>query len=351
MKTDWGSLNKNVELSGSQKIGRIIKKNREHYTIVSNTETYKGSVSGKFRHNSTSAASMPVIGDWVIFEKSDNLAIIKSVISRKSIISRKVAGITTEEQPIAANIDVIGIVMGLDGGRNYSPRTLERYLTIAWDSGALPVVILNKADLADDPESIKAEAEFISPGVEVILSSAVTGLGTEPIRDHIKDGETAVFIGPSGVGKSALTNRLLGLETQKTGETRQSDKKGKHTTTASSMFKLPNKGILIDSPGLKEIQLWGDEDSLDHVFEEIAEFAKNCKFKDCSHEVEPGCTVQQALAEGQLDPLRYNNFLDLKKELIYLESKQDEKARRDWHEKNKKLGKMYKEVLSKKVIY
>ena len=258
-------------------------------------------MKGSFRYQSHTVLDLPVTGDWVVIGKENDNALIERVLPRSSVLSRKVAGRTTEEQPIAANIHYVGIVLGLDGGRNYSTRKLERYLTIAWNSGAQPVVILNKSDLAENAESIKREAEFIALGVEIILTSAETGEGVDELKSLISADKTLILIGPSGVGKSALTNRILGVEIQRLGEIRKADKRGRHTTTCAQMVIVPQGGQLIDSPGLKEIQLWGSDEGLDSVFQEIADIAEDCRFRDCSHTGEPSCAVQKALSEGSLD--------------------------------------------------
>ncbi len=340
-----------VDLDEKQNIGRIINRNRDKYQLVYNGNIFEAVITGKLFYNSLENSQLPVTGDWVLFEIKQNLAIVKQLLPRITVISRKVAGTTTEEQAISANIDIVGIVFSLDGGRNYNSRTLERYLTIAWNSGAKPLVILNKADLSDAPEAIKAEAKYVAPGAEVIITSAESGEGIDILRSNIPSGKTVVFIGPSGVGKSALTNALLGNNLQKTGAIRDADKRGRHTTTNSKMIKIPKAGMLIDSPGLREIQLWGDQEGLDSVFEEITEIASACKFRDCTHMGEPGCAVQQALAEGTLDANRYQSYLELKKELAYLESRQNGKARQERKTKSKKFGKFVKDMKNKKIIY
>ena len=351
MNSNWGYYPDEKLPEGDVPAGRIISRNREIYLLADGKKIYNARVTGKMVYQAEESAELPVVGDWVVYEMHDDLAVVKEILPRFSVISRKAAGVTTEEQPIAANINTAAIVFGLDGGRNYNSRALERYLTIAWNSGAQPLVILNKADLCDDPEAVKNEAEFTAPGVDVIVASAKTGEGVELVRSKVPSGSSIVFIGPSGVGKSALTNALLGTEKQLTGETRENDKRGRHTTTSSVMTVIPGGGVLIDSPGLKEIQLWGESESLDPVFEEITALAEECKFGDCSHQGEPGCAVQQALADGTLDQSRYESYLELKRELAYLETKQDERARHEFRARNKRFGKMIKDMKKGKVIY
>jgi ribosome biogenesis GTPase / thiamine phosphate phosphatase len=352
MKNKWGIYPDNNIPEKNKFIGRIVsRRNRDFYLIADDKEMYTARLTGSILHSVKEAAELPVVGDWVCYEVHDNLAIIKQILPRVSVISRKMAGSTTEEQPMAANINIVAIVFGLDGGRNYNSRALERYLTLAWNSGARPVVILNKADVCSNPEAVKIEAEYIAPGVDVILTSAIQGDGVNLLRSMLSESLTIVFIGPSGVGKSALSNALLGSKSQQTGELRESDKRGKHTTTSSMMFPIPGGGVLIDSPGLKEIQLWGELENVDAVFNEISVLADFCRFNDCTHQGEPGCAVQKALADGNLDPIRYDSFLELKKELIYLEAKKDERARHQLRAKEKKIGKMIKDMKKRKIVY
>ena len=342
---------KNMTGEENGRTGRVISAIREHYIIRSGTAETNAVIRGAVRYQAVENADLPVVGDMVRFISDNDLAVITEILPRKSVISRKCAGVTTEEQPIAANIDYVGIVMGLDGGRNYNIRALERYLTIAWNSGAQPLVILNKADLCDDPDPYKAEAEDNAPGVRVLITSAGNGDGVDDIRHILADMKTLVLIGPSGVGKSALTNRLLETERQSTGETRESDKRGRHTTTASRLFDIPGGGRLIDSPGLKEVQLWGEENGIDSVFEEIAELAKDCRFSDCSHTGEPGCAVQKALNEGTLNEKRYQSYLELQREVRFLETKTSERAKFQERARQKKFGQMIKDMKNKKEVY
>ena len=351
MKNKWGVYPGNNIPGENKCIGRIISRNRDLYLIADDNDIYNARLRGNILHSINEAAELPVVGDWVCYEVHDNLAIIKQLLPRFSAISRKVAGDTTEEQPIAANINIVAIVFGLDGGRNYNSRALERYLTLAWNSGAQPLVILNKSDLCSDPQSVKNEAEYVAPGVDVILTSAKQGDGVNLLRSMLLDSLTIVFIGPSGVGKSALSNALLGSESQQTGLLRESDKRGKHTTSSSMMYCVQGGGVLIDSPGLKEIQLWGELENVDAVFDDISALAASCKFNDCTHQGEPGCAVQNALAEGTLDPIRYDSYLELKKELVYLEAKKDERARHQLRSKDKKFGKMLKDMKNRKIVY
>ncbi len=305
--------------------GRIIKESRHLFQIADTDQIYNAEISGSFRYKAVHASDYPVIGDWVMFRKGDKeFCLIEEVLKRKSCFSRQAAGTKTEEQVIAANIDIIGLVFGIHGGRNFTAGGLERYLTLAWDSGAKPVVILNKADLAseEDRERAVLTAENSAPGVNVHIVSAVSGEGLEQLISGLKAGTTIAFTGPSGVGKSTIINSLAGKSLQKTNAQREGDLRGMHTTSHRELFLLPTGVMLIDSPGLREIQLWADDESLSETFSDIEEFAKNCRFGDCSHQGEPGCAVQKALSEGMLEYRRYENYLELMKELNYLKNKE-----------------------------
>ena len=325
--------------------GRIIRETRHLYQIAAGENIYTGEISGAFRYKSASVSDYPVIGDWILFRKEGgDLCIIEEVLKRKSSFSRKSAGEKTEEQIIAANIDYIGLVFGIHGGRNFTEGALERYITLAWESGAIPVVILNKADLADEEDREKAvlTAEYCAPEVDIYLISARTGEGVDRLISSLKPGKTIAFTGPSGVGKSTLINTVAGKELQKTNEQRKGDLKGVHTTTHRELFLLDSGVMLIDSPGLKEIQLWAGEKSANETFSDIAELSEKCRFNDCSHQGEPGCAVQEALLSGELDYRRYENYLDLMREINYLKTRIDEQAARDERDKWKNISKLQK---------
>jgi ribosome biogenesis GTPase / thiamine phosphate phosphatase len=249
---------------------------------------------------------------------------IGAVLPRKSVFSRKAAGVATEEQPVAANIDVIFIITGLD--LNFNARRIERYLSLAWESGAAPVVLLNKSDLCADAEGKKQEVEAIASGVDVCLLSAFNKAEVDKLYRYITPGKTIAFLGSSGVGKSTIINSLLGGDLLKTGEVSELGSRGRHTTTFRELIILPNGGMVIDTPGMRELQVWGEREGLDHAFEDIAELSKGCRFKDCSHEAEPGCAVREAIDGGALDQKRFANFVKLKKEFAYLSDRQTMKA-------------------------
>ncbi len=307
---------------------RVILLNRGHYLLQTGKAEIEASLTGRLRHEAQSAADLPAVGDWVVIKLAADgaSAVIHDVLPRKTRLSRNVAGSKTEEQVVAANVDTVFLVMGLDG--DFNLRRMERLLATAWEGGALPVVVLNKADLSDDAEGRRRDVERVAPGVVVLSLSAQEDRGLEQLHPFLKVGETVVLIGSSGVGKSTLINRLLGREAMRTAGVRAGDDRGRHTTTHRQMFELPGGGLLIDNPGLREIQLWSSGGALGDTFEEIEALAEKCRFGDCQHSSEPGCAVLAAVGEGILAEDRLNSHRNLQKELRYLEIKQDEGAER-----------------------
>ena len=304
--------------------GRVAVERKNSYLIYTGAGEYAAEVSGKLLFSADSPADLPKVGDWVaaaVFE-SEGKAIIHQVLPRKSSFSRKVAGNRTYEQIIATNIDTLFVMQGLDN--DYNPRRLERYLVMAYESGANPVIVLNKSDLCDNAAEKAAEVETVAAGVPVLALSAKTSQGLAPLLDFIKPGWTVAFIGSSGVGKSTLINTLLGSEVQKTGEVRLDDARGRHTTTQRELILMPQGGLLIDTPGMREMQLWSAGDGLADTFADIDRLAAGCHFRDCTHTREVKCAVLAALDSGELDARRYQSYLKLQKELAYLaESTQD----------------------------
>lgn len=278
----------------------------------------------------------PALGDWVVAEPlpgEPDKALIVAVLPRRTRFSRKKAGETTAEQVIVANVDVVFVVAAL--GLEFNVRRLERYLAAARMSGAQPVVLLNKADLKPDREEELAQASGIVEGVPAFAVSAATGLGLEKVREYLSAGRTAAFLGSSGVGKSSLINALLGSDVQAVQEVRAHDEQGKHTTSSGKLIPLPSGGVLIDTAGMRELQLWEAEEGVEAVFQEIEDAALRCRFSDCKHDTEPGCAVKEGVKDGTITRERFESWSKLQGELRHLASKQDEAedARRKREEK------------------
>jgi ribosome biogenesis GTPase / thiamine phosphate phosphatase len=321
---------------------RVTSESRGSFQVMCAYGELDAVITGKMRLHGV----RPVVGDWVVvipLEK-ENKGIIHAVLSRKSKFSRKVAGECTEEQVISANIDTVFIVNGLDGGRNLNLRRIERYLTLAWNSGAVPVIILNKADLCADVDVRLRDVEEIAPGAPVFAVSAREQTGLDQMKQYLKFGETAAFLGSSGVGKSALINALLGEEKQQTGEVRQDDLAGRHTTTSRQLICLPDGGLVIDTPGMRELQMWGGEENLQGTFSDIKELALKCRFNDCTHTEEPGCAVQAAVENGDVSNERLESYRKLQLELNYSAAREENRTRQYEKMRWKKVAKLVKEI-------
>jgi ribosome biogenesis GTPase len=288
------------------------------------TGDIRGKVPGKLLHDAVERSELPAVGDWVALEQvgSDD-AIIRGILPRRSKFSRKVAHFSTEEQIVATNIDFIFVVTSLNSDVNL--RRIERYLTMAWEGGASPVLLLTKADLAEDVAGTMADVESVAPGVPVHVTSSIDGTGIQELAEYFSGGRTAALLGSSGTGKSTLINVLIGEDTQKVQDIREDDK-GRHTTTYRELIVLPSGGVVIDTPGMREIQLWDADEGLDGAFNDIAELAAGCRFRDCSHQKEPGCAVQAAATDGTLLPERFESYMKLQRELAHLARRQDQRA-------------------------
>jgi ribosome biogenesis GTPase / thiamine phosphate phosphatase len=305
--------------------GRISVEHKGLYDVLTEHGELLGEITGKIRFNATGRHDYPAVGDWVAISAvpQEGKAYIHGILPRKSKFSRKAAGLTTEEQIVATNVDTVFLVNALN--QDFNLRRLERYLLMAWESGATPVIVLSKADLCDDVQKYMDEVETIAFGVPTFAVSAESGIGLDALSSFIKEGETVALLGSSGVGKSTLANKLFGQEVLKTNDIREEDGKGKHTTTHRELLVLENGGILIDTPGMRELQLWEGDNSLSQSFQDIEAFAEQCRFRDCTHNNEPGCGVQTAIETGELDEERYNSFLKLQRELAYFARKEDQK--------------------------
>ena len=313
--------------------GRVCAASREFCRLL----TEGGERRAVFGHD---AATVPVAGDWVAV--GDGM--IQSILPRRTKVSRKAAGRSTAEQVLAANVDVAFVVMGLDG--DFNLRRVERYLVAAWQSGARPVILLNKADLHRNTDGQVVAVEALAPGVPVLALSAATGEGLDQLDGIVHPGETAVLLGSSGTGKSTLVNRLLGAQCQHTASVRESDSRGRHTTSHRELFRLPSGWLLVDTPGLRELQLWAGGEALDRAFSDIEELAQECRFRDCRHQGEPGCAVARAVAEGSLDEARLANFDKLQREVAYTNRRQDQASalaeKRRWKAIHKAQREFYK---------
>ncbi len=282
------------------------------------------------------STSRAVAGDWVALARPDghDMPIIQTILPRKSAFTRQDPGEETGEQVLITNIDVVFVVQSMSGS-GVNQRRLERELVLAWESGATPVVVLTKADMAADVEQQRALAEEAAYGVDVIVESAVTLEGVEDVRAHVPPGTTAAFLGGSGVGKSTLVNHLVGDEVQQTAAVRERDDKGRHTTVAREIVTVPGGGVLIDTPGMRAIALWDADEGMGAAFPDIEALAEQCRFRDCRHEAEPGCAVVAAVEDGSLPARRLQSYRDLRRELDALALRQDEKA---WKASEKKAG-------------
>ena len=324
---------------------RVARQDRQRYLVFGEAGELFAEVSGKMREAAHARVDFPAVGDWaaITARPDEGAATIHALLPRKSHFSRKVAGVTTEEQVVAANVDTVFLVSGLD--HDFNLRRIERYVTLAWNSGATPVIVLNKADLCDDLDGRLVAVEAVAMGIDILTVSATEGEGVDALRAHLGRGRTVAFLGSSGVGKSTLVNRLLGEERMQTAAVRQDDSRGRHTTSFRELILVPGGGVMIDTPGMRELQLWADEDSLQAAFADVEELAQDCRFRDCVHDTEPGCAVREAVASGALDERRFHSYLKLKRELARLARRQTEAGRLEERQRDKAFGRMVKEIM------
>jgi ribosome biogenesis GTPase / thiamine phosphate phosphatase len=309
---------------------RVVVEHRGAFVLQGEEGEFRGEVSGALRRRAASRRDLPAVGDWVAVRTAGldgkGLAAIDGILPRHGVVSRRASGDPTNEQLVAVNVDVLFVAMGLDG--NFNLRRLERALTLAHESGARPVVLLTKSDLAGDALAGRAsEAQEAAAGVPVHAVSVPTGHGISAVESHLVSGETVALIGSSGVGKSTLLNRLCGEERQHTQAVSDAAARGRHTTTARELVVLPGGALLLDTPGLREVGIWADEGSLERTFGDVLALAADCRFRDCRHDKEPGCAVRTALAKGGLTPEREASHRKLQRELRHLELQRDERAR------------------------
>lgn len=309
--------------------GRVVRQERGLLSVQTATGVFLARTAGRLLHLAPGAGALPVIGDWVglVLPSGEGEALLHTVLPRRGVLMRREAGHEHAGQLIAANVDVVFLVTGLDG--NFNPRRIERALTLAWNSGAAPVVVLSKADLEPDLEARVLEVQALASGVPVLALSARTGAGLEALREQLPAGSTGVLLGSSGVGKSTLVNGLLGEARLATQAVSALGDRGRHTTTHRQLFQLQHGGLLIDGPGMRELGLWGEEEGLGQAFQDILELAAGCRFADCTHLREPGCAVQDAVALGTLPGARLESYAKLVREQAYQARQADPAAQRE----------------------
>ncbi len=302
--------------------GRVIAEHRQHLIVITPQGENLAVVSGKLRYRAQCRADYPAVGDWVVLSPFQNgeRSKVQAVLPRQTRISRKAAGEDMSEQIIGANIDTLFIVSSLN--QDFNMRRLERYLVLAKNSGAQTVLVMNKADLCNDIPARLAELSTVTQEIPVLVLSALDPESVVPLREYLAPGKTLAMIGSSGVGKSSLLNALTQQQSQRVQPIRQRDARGRHTTVHRQLFLLPhNQGLMLDSPGIREIQLWEGGEGLDAAFSDIQTLVSHCRFRDCRHEKEPDCAVNEALGSGILDKKRWRNYLKLSDETLYLEQR------------------------------
>ncbi|HET6272420.1 MAG TPA: ribosome small subunit-dependent GTPase A [Bacteroidota bacterium] len=316
---------------------RVAIQHKGAYELYSEFGELRGEVTGKIHYLARGPEDYPAVGDWVVIHArpEEGGATILEMLPRKTKFSRRAPGPKAEEQIVAANIDTVFLVSGLDG--NFNIRRMERYLVLAKESGATPVIVLNKADIAKDLDLKVKETDRIAGGTPIVLMSATLDEGLDAMRGYLQPGITGALLGSSGVGKSTIINHLLGVEYFKTMAVRESDARGRHATTHRELVPIPTGGLLIDTPGMRELQLWSGPDAFRETFEDIETLVSTCRFRDCTHEKEPGCSIRKALEDGTLDAGRYKSYKKLLKEIAYQNRKDDKVAQLLEKERWKKL--------------
>ena len=327
---------------------RVTLEHTHIYRVLGREGELLGRVAGRLRHEAETRADFPAVGDWVAVEPAQHGgdARIRAVLPRFSRFSRRAAGDPTEEQIVAANIDTVFLVTGLDG--NFNPRRIERYLLVAWDSGAAPVIVLNKADLADDVAARVEEVRAVASAVPVHAVTCRSPETLEPLREYLGFGKTGALLGSSGVGKSTIVNQLVGHELLRTHDVRDWDSRGRHTSTHRQLVLLPGDGVLIDTPGMRELQLWDIGEGMSEAFADIHALADQCRFRDCTHRTEPGCAVRGAVERGELPAERLESFHKLADEQAYQARQQDQRALLDQKRRERIGSKLVRRIIKDK---
>lgn len=325
--------------------GRVVLEYNNFLRVQTAAGEKLAEIAGRLKHEAASRSELPAVGDWVVISlHENNRATIHAVLPRRSRFLRKTAGSRTEAQVVGANIDTVFLMTSLN--QDFNPPRIERYLITLAESGCVPVVILSKADLClNEAEASRHQDEIqqLAPDIQVHAISVVSGEGLHQLQQYFSSGQTVALVGSSGVGKSTLINHLIGHEIQSVREIRAHDDEGQHTTRHRQLFLLPQGGLILDTPGMRELQLWDGESGVQKTFEDIAALAAHCRFSDCQHQTEPDCAIRAAIADGQLAPERLGNYFKLQSELRHLAERQDDLLRRTEKHKWKKLSRMAKD--------
>ena len=325
---------------------RVALEHKHAYILLSTGGELSAECTGRLLHQAVHRTDLPAVGDWVAvrIRPGEACADIHAVMPRRTKFSRRAVGKSGAEQILATNVDTVLLVTALD--QNYNLRRIERYLAVAWESGAQPIVVLSKSDLHSDPDAARSEVESIAIGAPVINVSAIAGEGIDGLAEWLQPGRTLAMLGSSGVGKSTLINRLLGADRQRTSAVSDAVGKGRHTTTHRELLVAPSGFLVIDTPGMRELQLWDiDCDALDATFADVTDIIARCRFGNCAHRGEPGCAIQASLDNGSLDPARWQSFQKLQREQAYAARKADSRSAREVKQDWKKLNKALRQQL------
>jgi ribosome biogenesis GTPase len=321
---------------------RVTRQHLGQCTVLGEIGEYEAAYAGKLLRDASH--SPPVCGDWVGIDLLSG--IVARVLPRRSTLERKAPGAETRRHVLAANVDTLLVMMSPD--RDFSTRRLERFLVLASYAGVRPIAVVTKADLVDNPQRLLDEISRQNDGIEALAISCLSGVGIDALQARLHSGDTVAMVGSSGVGKSRLLNALRPETDQSTRTLGRKNRRGRHTTTTRELFPMPGGWILMDMPGLREVQIWADESDVSSVFSEIDELAANCRFRNCTHSGEPGCAVQAALDEGGIEEQRLNNYSALLNEARFLETRTDERSRLEEKRRQKSLHKMYRRVKKEK---